>query len=554
MRFLSVWIAWVIWVQLLSVFGLWLTSGGGTDPACVVRLEPRELLVDEFRQSVELRVIATSPPASDLLVRFRVVPGNPPAEADKDYRVKETSVRLPAHEKSALVTIDLVDDKIQEQEEVFLVAMVDGPGYQRDLGADSSTVRIADDDTESPLPIATFSEPELAVKEGDGLREVVVRLSGDHPERTEIRYEVERVERDGRRQTLRGGSVYVEEGKPSTTIPLQIPDDKIHQPDGTELAVVLHETTSAKIGQQRRLRVRVLDDDPPPQVELTVAKLALSESSKEPFTITATLNGATDRDVVIDYELMEQGTAASITATPGSDFRLPTGPLRISPEQTSATLKIDVLDDKESESEKEVLSLKFRATPGKIKGPAQVDLEIIDDDGVDGDVLVVALATTAFLDDRKAFEREFERLVKEHPRLIGKGIYLVAKEGEPVLWTPDKTVDLEPAKAFTYDDPLAATFNRAAPLTARLTASSRRKNVRVIWIWTSLVSANDFGVGEERLKLPEGVKPYLVWVGLGDSTDSPLLRNWFGDDHLHRTAKPAGLADTLSKEFGEMQK
>ena len=108
------------------------------------------------------------------------------ADNPKDYYIdgcmsSNCSVGLPANRHSALITIYVTDDGLDEGDETIIITLQDGSGYTVNNARETTTVTITDDDTRG----LTFHRRWPAVEEGSS-ETLTVKLSSQPTEPVEV--------------------------------------------------------------------------------------------------------------------------------------------------------------------------------------------------------------------------------------------------------------------------------------------------------------------------------------------------------------------------------
>lgn len=557
MKQLVLWIAWVAYLHVLAYLGHTTLKAPCCQEIVVVRFEQAEVAIEESRPQAEIRILADPAPANDLIISLRSLPGQPAADPGSDYEAPRGSLIVPAGRSSVILPIKILNDSIEESEEVFLVELLDGSGYARELAKSAVKVRIIDDDRDPELPVASFDETELDFREGSGDQKIIVRL--DRKPRNgvaEVHFQIDgrgAIEGTHYRTPKKSGDIQFVDG--SAEIPISFPDNDLLDSGEKQIEIVLTGTRTTRVKQTRsNLPIRIGDNDGPRHVRLAVTNPAvpatsLAESSKTPFEIKAELvGGRLEKDVLIAFSV----DAKSSTAESGKDFALPESPLKIPAGKTSAVLQIPVLSDSVVEAANEALWLDFKVDDQDVTldGPSRIELQIEDVDGLDGDTLVVAIATEEFVDAQEEFFREFSRLTSAYPgRLVGGGLHVVSKGRQPVVWTGNGKPDLveENKFKFTSNEPLDATFNLASRLTDEKIKKARKKP-QVFWVWADPFSADGIPAGAEPFQPPQEAMPTLMWVLVKGDLESKTLDTLFMK-RVHQHESPSNLGNALGKEL-----
>ncbi len=235
----------------------------------------------------------------------------------KDYTIDgcaslTCSVRLPANRHSAVLTINVNDDGIDEGDETIVVTLEDGSGYTVNTDRKTTTVTISDDDTRGLY----FSRSWADVDEGAShtytvkLRSqptaaVTVNIASDNPDVTVTPTSL----------TFNPSGSNLWNRARSVTVDAAQDDDAVD-----DTAILTHTTSGGDYGGANALsigrQVEVDDDDiatTTPVTQLPIISItggaAVTEGNPATFTVNA--NPAPTSSVTVNVEVMEN---------PGQDF------------------------------------------------------------------------------------------------------------------------------------------------------------------------------------------------------------------------------------------
>lgn len=142
--------------------------------------------------------------------------------------------------------------------------------------------------------------------------------------------------------TAKSGTVTIPAGQTSRTFTVAVLGDRLAEPTET-FAVNLSAPTNASIRDGQAIGT-ILDDEP----RISINDVSTSEgNSKTPkqFTFTVSLSAAYDQAVTVNY------ATASGTAAAGSDYQSMTGTVTFAPGETTKTITVAVIGDKQKESD-----------------------------------------------------------------------------------------------------------------------------------------------------------------------------------------------------------
>lgn len=349
-------------------------------PAPVANLSVTDGDAGEPSNNGEFTVSIDSAAPGDINVTY-VVLGASVATAGEDYQALSGTVRIPQGQRSAPIPVTVIDDNIYEGTggESVIIELRGGRDYT--LGdARRGTVNISDNDPPPP-PVAQVRAADANAGEPNNDGSFEINLDKAATGDIVIQYTLlgESTANAGEDYEPLSGSVRILQGQSTARIPVRVIDDNVHEGgDAENVTIEVIAGDGYTIGNSRRATVTISDDDLAP---LPVAQVRASDADAgEPGndgTFTVTLDKPPSRATVIQYSV----TAAS-TATPGTDYRPLSGTVRISPNQTSATITVAVIDDKVHEGTgTESVVVELSTGPGYDLGQAtSATVNIADDD------------------------------------------------------------------------------------------------------------------------------------------------------------------------------
>ncbi len=161
-----------------------------------------------------------------------------------------------------------------------------------------------------------------------------------------------------------------------------INDSLAEGPENATLTLV--ENDAYVIGALGHGTVQILDDDLPqlPRISMAASNPYIPENGMDSGEVLFTRTGSTAADLYVYY-----GFTGS--ATPGVDYVTPAGVVLIPAGQSTATVRIVPIDDKEIEADETILISPLPA-PAYVTDASAAELSIIDDD-----YLTVTVSTTS---------------------------------------------------------------------------------------------------------------------------------------------------------------
>ena len=148
------------------------------------------------------------------------------------------------------------------------------------------------------------------------------------------------------------GTLTIPARKRSGTIRVRLLDDRIHEPRET-FAIRFSAPEGATLAEDEATGT-IVDDDPVPEL---VAEDASAEEGAREILFTANLSNGSASPVSVEWETVD-GTAES-----GDDYATATGTLTIAAGDQSATIRVEIEDDRLHEPE-ETFAIRFSAPEG----------------------------------------------------------------------------------------------------------------------------------------------------------------------------------------------
>ena len=342
------------------------------EPAALPRVGFAEVgaTVDEADGTQSLTVNLDTPSPGGLVVRYQLG-GSPSLELDRDYRIdaldRVTRVGrlvVPPGDSSATLDFSLLDNPVPLQgERVLTLALQPQEGLYEVAGNTVYTLTIQEDDEIGDFVQVRFAEAQLEVNEGSGSADLVVRaipppgiaISGS----LEVEYRIvfsDTTALPADYTLASSGTLTLSDGNRLVTLPVGLIDDSAQDSlPSRELVVELVQPdpiqTYVVVPPQRATLV-INDDDganaPVPRVYFERADSAPEEGNTVMVRVVAV--PPPTGELTVAYQRMPGGTA-----TAGSDYRTLSGSLTIPPQQGSALLSVELLNNPEDEAEETLL-------------------------------------------------------------------------------------------------------------------------------------------------------------------------------------------------------
>ena len=253
-----------------------------------------------------------------------------------DYRQAAGRLRFEPGETQKTITVDLVDDIMDEPDETFTVSLSSAENAEYALPEATGT--IIDDDGVPVLGVVS----EVRVGEGDGSAAFAVTLSNAGSLEVTATYATMNGTAMARQDyEAATGTLRIAPGETKGTITVPILEDNVKEEDET-FTLALSGAQNASLGSATGTGT-IVDNDAVPT--LSIGDIAMQESGAS-AAFTVTLSEQTTMAVRVEYATEDE------TATSGTDYTETTGTLRIAPGETAGTITVPILaDDLDEEDE-----------------------------------------------------------------------------------------------------------------------------------------------------------------------------------------------------------
>jgi hypothetical protein len=145
--------------------------------------------------------------------------------------------------------------------------------------------------------------------------------------------------------TAASGTLSFADGETQKTITIPIVQDTIFEGTETFSVMLSNGTGGATVGTPSKVTISILDDDPPPVLTISDARMAEGNSGTTPMLFNVTLSFAVNVPVSVDYY------TNSITAYAYEDFVYTSGRLTFNPGETQKTISVPIIGDTRPEAD-----------------------------------------------------------------------------------------------------------------------------------------------------------------------------------------------------------
>lgn len=293
----------------------------------LVNISIDDVSANESDGSVSFTVSLSEPPTSNVSMSYATQNGS--AKAGSDYTAKSGSLTIASGLTSGTITINLIDDNIDEFSESFTVNL-SNPSANGNIQDGQGRATISDNDGPPSLSIDNASADE-----DDGSIFFNVRLSSASGKDIEVDYETsDGSAKDGSDYTAKSGTLSISAGASSGTISIALLDDALDE-SNENFTVELSNPSNASLSDATATGT-IRDNDSQPSISIDDASADENDGS---MTFTVTLSKASGKQVEVDYQTSDG------TATAGSDYTSKSGTLTFAPGATSRSFSVTIQDD-----------------------------------------------------------------------------------------------------------------------------------------------------------------------------------------------------------------
>lgn len=272
-----------------------------------------------------------------------------------DFTVSGSPVIIPPGTTLGQITVNLIDDDIDEDPETVILTM-GTPAHANKGTPNVHTMTIEDND--DPPAVSFLLAAQGFAEDVDGL--AVLKLSNPSVRDITVAYSVSGVAQGGFDYSITASPITIPAMDTSFPIVIDVTDDLIDEVD-EDLVITLGAVTNGTVGFPNVHTYTIFDNDDPPLVFFTWADQSVEETD---ITIKVELQLSIDSSKVITVPFSVGGTASK-----GSDYSIDPSPIVFTPGMTTASIPIDIYDNadvKDDIEETIILTLlePVDATPG----------------------------------------------------------------------------------------------------------------------------------------------------------------------------------------------
>ena len=310
------------------------------------------------------------PPKSQAVVSYRTEAtpskGDRAATRDLDYTHTKGRLTIPVGAGRARIRVPVVDDRIEERDETFLLRLQAVSGLR--MADPWAQGTILDDDAPEPDMSLAGPDPD-GVFEGADMA-FTVALSEPATRRITVGYRtVDGTATAGADYTGEAGTLTFRPGDTAQTVTVSTIDDSAAT-GAVSFVFELHGEFRGRVVGARRVTAVIYDDERPPPVTLSVADASAREG--DPLEFAVTLDAPSPRAVTLPYRTVDG------TATAGADYTARAASLVVGAGDRSGTISVPTRRDPDAAEGDETVSLTF-GTAVNARGPGRAATGTIRD-------------------------------------------------------------------------------------------------------------------------------------------------------------------------------
>ncbi|MDC1135686.1 Calx-beta domain-containing protein [Alphaproteobacteria bacterium] len=313
----------------------------------------------ETNGTYSLAATLNNPSSKDVSVGWRAIAGT--ASDGSDFNSSQGTLNFPAGNTSQNISISLLDDSMDEDNETVIVTLYD-PIFAT-LDNSTAVITLQDDDAEPSISAADITTTDESVAN------ITISLSAPSSRTVAVLATTSGITAtEGTDYTATSTNVQIPPGNTFTTLSIPLNDDTLDELNET-FEVGFSNPSNASIFDNNTV-VTISDNDLAPSVSISGQTIVDDNGTLAP---QVTLSAASGLTVEVDY------ATSNGTATAGNDYTTTNGTLTFTAGQTTLPLSIPILGDVVDE-EDEIFSVTLSNPDNATLGTATASMLITDND------------------------------------------------------------------------------------------------------------------------------------------------------------------------------
>lgn len=301
----------------------------------LVSISIDDVSANESDGSMTFTVSLSETPTANVSMNYSTSNGS--ARSGDDYISKSGTLTIPSGLTSGTITINLINDNIDENSETFNVNL-SNPSANASIQDNQGRGTILDNDSPPSISVSNASADE-----GDGTISFNVTLSSASGKDIDVDYSTSDGSAEaGSDYTAKSGNVFISAGSTSGSITIAVIDDNLDEPDES-FSVGLSNANNAGLADATASGT-IRDNDSQPALSINDAS---ADEGDGTMSFTVSLSKVSGKQVKVDF------STANGSARASSDFTDKSGTLTFSPGNTSQKITISIIDDGDDEDDED---------------------------------------------------------------------------------------------------------------------------------------------------------------------------------------------------------
>lgn len=339
---------------IVKDIGIDTGAGGPSGSLSVLTFSVSSQTVSEAASNAVITLKLDEATTRDVSVVLSI-DGSSTATEGADFSLSTKSVTIPAGYTASSILFHPVDDGVTEGSETVVIKM-GTPSNALKGSPNTHTITLIDP------PAVSFRTDFSQVSEGAGTVGVVVETGKPAHQDIDVPFSLSgssAIEGSTGDFTIEASPVTIPMGATSTTIDVTINEDLIDE-DDEQIKLVLGDPSNATTSPPTEHTLKIIDNDNPPAVSFVWEAQSATESTGTLIALVQ-MSAASSKDVTVPFSL-------SGTATKGDDYTISASPLQIPAGQTTAEIRINLIEDGDDTEGDETIVIKLENPTNALLG------------------------------------------------------------------------------------------------------------------------------------------------------------------------------------------
>jgi len=354
----------------------------GTNTICTALIEDNDTMpivffshssqtISEQVESFFLSVVLSNPSSQWITVSYSI--DGTASDNGIDHHIIGSNFVISPEQSELTHEFSIINDIVYEPIDETIVFHLTKP-INAILGEKAiHTTTLTDDD---PMPEINFMGDSALIHENAAYHPITLVLSHPIDLTTTVHYTISgTAQSDGIDHDLINGSITIPLRQLNATIPLNLVDDTIFEPDNETIIVHIQKPQYTLLGNHNTYAIEIVDNDPKPSASFEILSQMISEQVNEAF-VSVILSNPSSQRVTVPF--ITSGSAGN-----GEDYSLNHNSVFLEPEQISENIVISIVNDLMYEPDDETIQLNIVDPVNALSGEkSRYTLTIQDDDPI----------------------------------------------------------------------------------------------------------------------------------------------------------------------------